>query len=226
MELGNGVTVNFLEIAQNDPNLLLEAATEIVEAAQAESIALPQFAGANVVAATTQAEAEPEAERSIFDQLTAEQQERATAATAAQAEKFDRKESDFSVVKSTNEAGESIFAVALTATESLDLGNPKKAYDSKRNWDKVTTKDNDARFIIEVEGQKVDTRDKQDMQWLSVVAAANPEINEYVWRTGEQDLAGRDVAPIADLDAGQAYPDPFRRSFDDWCIGFRPVVVI
>ena len=155
-----------------------------------------------------------------------ERRERATRVTTALAEKFKRPESDFSVINSTNEAGENICAVALTATERLDLGDSSKTYDPKRNWNKVTAKDNDSRFIIKVDGQKVDTRESQNMQWLKAVAAANPEINEWVWRTGEKEKADRDGAPLASLCVGQADASQYYRPSDYWSTGFRPVVVI
>ena len=228
MEFGNGVTVDYLELARTNPDLLLVAVAEIAEAAKAECITIPQFAGANAVGAAVAPESktEPETEHNILDELSAEQKERAVATTTALAEKFGRDEADFSVVKSVNEAGEAVFAVALTATDKIDLGDPAKTYDSKRNWNKGIAKDDDPRFIIEVEGNKIDTRNSIDMKWLKVVAAANPKIREWVWRFGEKHLAVRGLAPIAYLRDGRADPGRDYRAGGHWDVGFRPVVVI
>lgn len=229
MDLGNGVKINFGEL---DPSLLPVAAAELIDAAQAQGVELPQFAGAGAVGAAMTAEAEPEVESEspaealtdTFDTLTPEQQERATSLMVVLAEKFGRNESDFSVVKSVNERGEDIFAVALTATEGIDLGDPDKSYDPKRNWDNTTAED--SQFIVEVDGNKIDTRTPIDGELLKAVAAINPEINEWVWRTGEQDKAGGRDAPIAGLYDGQVGLCQYYRGGDGWSGRFRPAVVI
>lgn len=235
MELRNGVSINFREMAQDTPGLLHVAVNEIVEAALAEGVMIPQFTGASAVAAATRTKKGPEAETTrpetkaaydIFDELTSEQKERAATATTALAEKFSREKSDFTVVKSTNETGEDIFAVALTATERLDLGDTSKAADAKRSWNNITAKDNDPRFIIKVGGQKIDTREAQNMQWLQAIVAANPDIGEWVWRTGEQEEAGSIAAPVACLVGGHAYASWGRRSDGSRSAAFRPIIVI
>ena len=162
----------------------------------------------------TETEAEGET-RDVHESPEAlERRERAVRVTTALAEKFQRLNRTSPVINAANEAGENVCAVALTATERLDLGDPSKTYDAKRNWNKVIAEDNDPRFIIEVDGQKVDTRESQNMQWLKAVAAANPDINEWVWRTGEKERADRYGAPIAGLSGGQADADRHYRSDD------------
>jgi hypothetical protein len=237
MELGNGVTIDFTEIAQNNPGLLRAAVAEIAEAAAAENITdIPQFAGANAVGAALEAETGSEAtttatdieaeppkiEVSVFDTLTPEKQERARKETAALAEKYDRPVSDFSVISYVNEAGKEVICVALTATEGHDLGDPAKTWDPKRNWDETLKQQKDGQFVIEVDGEPIDSLEDVDGSYLEAVAAANPEIYEWGWRVGEKDKADRDVAPVAGLCGGRVDLGRSVRSFGNSRVRVRP----
>lgn len=143
----------------------------------------------------------------------------------ALSKKFNCDKSDFSIVH-YKKVDKVISAVVLTATEGVDLGNLDKAHDSKRSWNKLMAKDDDRRFIIEVDGKEIDTREPIDGELLKAVDATNPEISEWIWRTGEKDKAGRDLAPIARLNEGEVRQYWVARSYDYRNFRFRPAVVL
>ena len=118
--------------------------------------------------------------------------------------------------------------VAYAGTKRLDLGNPVKNYDPARSWNTVMSNDekNVAMHTIDIDGQQIDTRKSTTLAVLKQVAASNPEIYEWAWRTGEPELAGRGSAPIASLGDGRVYDFQVGRGSDGDVIGLRPAVEI
>lgn len=177
----------------------------------------PQEFGNAAFGAVIDIESEPEA-------INPERAEKAAAITAALAEKFDRPESDFSVIKSVNKAGESIFDVALTATHGIEIGDQEKMYDSRRSENEMIAETYDPRFNIVVAGHRVDTRESTDLDLLRAIAAHNPEISEWVWRTGEPDKVDAEKAPVAYMHEGLAGATRISRANGLWFLKFRPSV--
>jgi hypothetical protein len=212
------------------------AASEIVDAAQAQGVELLQFAGASVANEATAAKAEPDPETDVLDELTPEQQARAADAVEALGDKYNRDYRDFSVVKLAYKKGEDVFAVVLTATKGIDLGNPKLRHDPKRGWDKLVAEADDSRFIVVVGGEKFDTRSPINGKLLKAVAKANPKIEEWAWCAGERHRANRLFAPITRMSSGLVgqSTNGGPATFGGWCvrgadgryIRFRPAVVI
>lgn len=48
--------------------------------------------------------------------------------------------------------------VMYTAVSGLELGDPREARDEKRSWDSIMADPEDERFVMEINGRKVDTR--------------------------------------------------------------------
>lgn len=169
MDLGNGVEIKFGNFT---PEQLQTAATEIIEAAQGRGIELPLFAGTSIlhsavedltegssVEADQSLEAQPKVEHlSVFRELNEEQQEKAVTLMTAMAEKFGVNFEDFSVVKSVGEDGGDCYTVVYAATTGIDIGDPEKDSDSKRSWESILSEEAEDAFIIELDGQSVDTR--------------------------------------------------------------------
>ncbi len=185
-----------------------------------------------------------EAEVSTVLDLTPEQQEKAAKVKAALAEKFGVTEIVFSTLKVTTEEGDERLIVAFDARSGIDLGGKRKDYDPKRSWNSIFDKKNDGKFIIEVDGQKFDSRlGMTRATYEAMVAEArvyvealplhdSRELSEqngepwtWTWLTGEE--ADRDVAPIADVGGdGQVYSFWNRRDDGYRDMRFRPAVVI
>lgn len=118
--------------------------------------------------------------------------------------------------------------VAYAGTKRLDHGNPDKNYDQARSWNAVMSNDekNVAKHTIDIDGQQIDTRKSTTLAVLKQVAASNPEISEWAWRTGEPELADRDDAPLASLGDGRVGGRQGYRDGDGGRIGLRPAVEI
>jgi len=162
----------------------------------------------------------------VFDELTPEKQQRVCDVIEALGDTFNRDYRDFSVVKLANEVGDTVYAVALTSTARLDLGDQDKTYDSKRNWNDGIAEDDDPRFTIEVNGERIDTRSAITIESSKVVAATNREIDEWIWLFGQKAEADTIGAPMARIQGGQAFLCTGKRMAGSWGIGFRPIVVI
>jgi len=198
--------------------------------------------GSGQVESDPVAKPEAKAETSVFDQLSAEQQEKATKLTTAMAEKFGVSKEDFSVLRTTAEDGSDRFTLAYTAGNGLDMANSKEDYDPRRSWNGLFDKKADKNFMIEVDGQKIDSRtgmteaaydafiadakargDKSlpDSQPL---ANENGELWTATWLTGEK--AARGHARVADVRVDRVSADWYDRGDGGRVRRFRPAVVI
>jgi len=129
-------------------------------------------------------------------------------------------------VENEQDPNDPILMLAYTATDLLDLGDPSKTYDPKRNWDTIMGEGNNNKRMIEINGEQIDLYANQTLATLSAIANANPEISEWVWRTGEAELVHQSCAPIASVFVGWANDRQKDGAFDYVGIGFRPAVVI
>lgn len=196
--------------------------------ALAETVMPPRAAFDNV--SNTQTEAKEYFEDpSIYEELSAEQLEKVARIKAALADKFDRDETDFGVIKVEwpSRPNDPDYLVALTATEGVDVGNPDKVYNSNRGWDRIMENPEDARFLINVDGQQIDTRTRVVLSSLTMTARANPNINEVVWLTGAKHNDELESAPTAKISNGMIEGRMAQRGFDTRTnILFRPVVSV
>lgn len=185
-------------------------------------------------------QAEPETIK--IDQLSAEQREKAAKLNIAMAEKFGVSAEDFSVLKTTAEDGSGRFTVAYTVGNGLDMGNSKKDYDAKRSCNGLFDKKADKDFMIEVDGQKIDTRTGMtEAAYAAFIADAKasnvdplPDSQELAnkngkpwtatWLTGEE--ADRISARVAYVDDGQVFAGWDFRDDGYRDVRFRPAVVI
>ncbi len=78
-----------------------------------------------------------------------------TATIAAMAEHYKAKPEEFSLINFEREDGTKVNTVMYTAPQGLDLGEPTQTRDPKRSYNAVI---NDNSHILEIDGQKVDTR--------------------------------------------------------------------
>jgi hypothetical protein len=156
----------------------------------------------------------------IWKLLTPEQRAKAKQEITRLAGEFKRPEDEFDliiskIVDENDNVIADVFKVMHTATKGIDLGNnPKKDYDPKRNWDSS---------VAETKRLNLSGITLEDAVAL---AAANPEINEWVWLTGEAKRAGRVSAPIAVVDGSRARRSLCVRQGSSRRIAFRPAVVI
>src|SRR5690606_36828029 len=112
---------------------------------------LASYAGMTAIVSAVEPVEPSEQSTDVFAMLTPEQQERATKLTGAMDEKFGVDEKDFSVL----ETKDGTKAVAYTAGNGIDLGDPTKTVDKKRSWNSIFDKKNAKNFMIEVDGKKV-----------------------------------------------------------------------
>ncbi len=162
---------------------------------------------------------QPETEKpNPWDLLSPEQTTSAKEVIKELAGKFNRDEAEFDLVQSiiVNEFDEleDVFKIMHTATKGIDLGNPNREFDPKRNWGGSLKK------TRELELSGITLADAQ------ALAMTNPEINEWVWLTGEENRADRSNAPIAGVNGLHADRDMLGREYDYRSITFRPAVVI
>jgi len=153
-----------------------------------------------------------------WEHLSPEQTAKAEEEIIRLAKEWKRDKTDFGLIKSSvvdKEGNEiAVFKVVLTSTEAIDLGNPEQDRDPERNWDNT-----------------VETVEKFGLSGLTLqdareLARTNPEIREWLWRTGQPELAGRGLAPLASVSDGQALGYQSVSAYDYDGIGFRPAVVI
>ena len=137
---------------------------------------------------------------------------------------------DFSLIPATraNKDGqvEETFAVALSATQAVDLSNRSKIYDKKRSWDSIDPTKANKQFMVTVNGKEFDERKGVTLEAMRELTALNPEINEWIWETGRPDLTVEHSAPIVRADAGYAYRVRVSRDYDIDDIVLRPIVVL
>ena len=154
--------------------------------------------------------------------LSPEQTAKAEEEITRLAEVWDRDKTDFGLIESSfvdKEGNETaVFKVVLTSTKAIDLGDPEHRYDPKRNWDNT------------VETVKKFGLSGLTLQDARVLAKTNPKIDEWVWLTGQPELAGRGrgrgLAPIMSVYGGQTGDSQVAGTDDIVFIGFRPAVVI
>lgn len=165
--------------------------------------------------------------------LTPEQQKKADGAVAAMAEKFGVAPEGFSILRTKADDGREGIVVALTSPNGLYKGS----------WNQIMDKKSDKDFVIEVDGQKVDTRkgmtratyrafitEAQAQSPNNPLPDSNPLSKENgepwtaTWLTGEQ--AGVRNAPCAGVNAGQGYEYWYYRGNDRRGLRVRPAVVI
>lgn len=174
----------------------------------------------NSASNTTESELPEPEKNDTWKLLTPEQRAKAKQEITRLAGEFERPEDEFDLIMSkiVNKNGKvtaDVFKVMHTATKGIDLGNnPKKDYDPKRNWDSS---------VAETKRLNLSGITLED---AAALAAANPEINEWVWLTGEAKRAGRRSAPIAVVSGSHAYCYMDVRRYDRRYIAFRPAVVI
>lgn len=141
------------------------------------------------------AEPEPQPEKPLTGEelaklldshLSDEDHEKAGLAKHALAEKFSRDIEDFSMIGEINEDGDPRIIVALTATGGIDLGLDGGTADETRGWNYASEPD-DPRFIIDINGKKIDTRKDINEQTLRMLAEFNKEICETVWDTNSEE---------------------------------------
>jgi len=180
-------------------------------------------------------------ETSLFDQLTAEQQEKATKVIGVMAEQFGVSAEDFSVLRVSGENGDEQLVVAHTAGNGIDLGDPKKDYDPTRSWNSIFDKKNAKNFMIKIDGQTLDTRSGMtEATYRAFIAVAeargemlpdsrplskqNGEVWTATWLTGED--ADRGDAVIARVVGGQVYVYWRHRGRGRRALRVRPAVVL
>lgn len=161
--------------------------------------------------------------------LSAERREAAVATREVLAKKYERPESDFSLVKTTSEKDgkvEDVFAVVLSATQGIDLGNPRKTFDKKRSWNSIDPQNPNDEFMVEVKGKMVDERKGLTLEVMRELTAQDPKINEWIWETGRPDLAAGRLVPVVDAVVGGAYRRHVPRGAVGYNFAFRPAVVL
>lgn len=204
---------------------------------------LASYAGMTAIVSAVEPVEPSEQSTDVFAMLTPEQQERATKLTGAMAEKFGVDEKDFSVL----ETKDGTKAVAYTAGNGIDLGDPTKTVDKKRSWNSIFDKKNAKNFMIEVDGKKVDTRAGMTSDvYDAMVDGAKARGDEFLpdspqlsksdengqpWTltlmTGEPESADEINAPIRDVSGdGRVYGLWVYRVNDIAHVRFRPAVVI
>ena len=204
---------------------------------------LASYAGMTAIVSAVESVEPSEQPVDVFDTLTPEQQERATKLTGAMAEKFGVDAKDFSVL----ETEDGIKAVAYTAGNGIDLGDPTKTVDKKRSWNSIFDKKNAQNFMVEVDGKQVDTRtgmtsDVYDAMVDGAKARGDeflpdsPQLsesdeNDQPWTitlmTGEPERADEFRAPYRDVtEDGHVNGSWVNRDGDIGDVRFRPAVVI
>jgi hypothetical protein len=172
----------------------------------------------NSASNTTESELPEPEKNDTWKLLTPEQRAKAKQEITRLAGEFNRDEAEFDLVQSriVNELYElkDVFKIMHTATKGIDLGNPNKEFDPKRNWDGSLKK------TRELELSGITLADAQ------ALAMTNPEINEWVWLTGEKDRAVRYHAPVAYVAGSRAFRRMSDREDVSRVITFRPAVVI
>lgn len=169
----------------------------------------------------------------VSKMLTPEQLRKTEAARTAMAVQFEylgARAEDFKLIMHavTDEKGEKYNRVTLifAADKGLDLGDPKKSYDPKRSWNGLTDTINGDNFTVDVDGHKFDTRSSTDLALLEELAKTNPQIYEWIWRTGEPEKADAELAPFAYLESGDANCGMSVRRSSGRGRAFRPAVII
>ena len=158
--------------------------------------------------------------------IGAMQLEHAEHITEALAAQFARSGSDFAVINFTDHLGKNRLAVALIADEGIDVGEAGKTWDKRRSWDKIMARKEEGYFKLRLDGREIDVLEHVDGSLLMAIAAINPKINEWVWRTGEKEKATDEGAPIALLSMGRAILDLDFRSDDYKNTRIRPTIVL
>jgi hypothetical protein len=156
----------------------------------------------------------------IWKLLTPEQRAKAKREITRLAGEFGRDKTEFDLIMSkiVDQDGNEIapvLKVIHTATKGIDLGNnPNKDYDPKRNW---------GNSVAETKRLNLSGITLED---AAALAAVNPEINEWVWLTGEAKRADRRSAPVAYVYESQTGRGMRDRQIDYRYVAFRPAVVI
>ncbi len=235
-----------LEVAYGEmPHI--EAAQEAMEAGKfqetAGHLALAESSG--ITAGNNYIEAEQARVSSLREQIgiganpeAAETEStfetKVTATIAAMAERYKAKPEDFSLISFEREDGTKVNTVMYTAPQGLDLGEPTQTRDQKRSYNAVM---NDNSHILEIDGQKVDTRTGSTAE--AYKAFINQEIaNQTSPLPDSQDLApwtltlltgeraGSDRARYGDVDGDESRVDWFGRDNGRQVVRFRPAVEI
>lgn len=105
-----------------------------------------------------EAEQEIEGESNPWLYLPMERHEVARQSRAAMAEKFGLPETDFSLVRVSQIDKPDKFVIVHSAPIGIDFGDPEKADDEERSYNKIIDGARAPEFIIEVNGQMLDTR--------------------------------------------------------------------
>ena len=174
----------------------------------------------NSASNTTESELPEPEKNDTWKLLTPEQGTKAEQEITRLAGEFERPEDEFDLIisKIVDKNGKPIadvFKVMHTATKGIDLSNnPNKEFDAKRNW---------TNSVVETDLRNLSGVTLED---AAALAAANPEIYEWVWLTGEAKRAGRNYAPIALVNESLADRFMYGREYDYRNVTFRPAVVI
>jgi len=164
----------------------------------------------------------------IWGSLSAEQKQYAESARTALSVEFQRHVGEFDLIKTENpeDPAKAQILLALTATQRLDLGDPALSYDPKRSWYGIMGARNNPERRVIIDGKRTDVYATQTLAVLNAIAKANPEINEWVWCTGEPERADFDYGPVVHLSGGRASVSQNSRGSGSAALGFRPAVVI
>lgn len=205
-----------------DRQELLGIAEALPKVLADRGIELPATVGSTAVTTELdQAPTIPTWEQSLTV-LPAERRSEFVADREALAKEYKRPESDFSLITTSREVDGEVkdFAtVVLGTTKGIDLGDPRKIFDKKRNWNNIDPTKPNEQFMVKVNGQEVDTREGLTLEVMRELTARNPEINEWVWETGRPELAGDHSAPIVRARGGVA-----SRGFRSRGVGHRVFV--
>lgn len=231
----NGIKVN-VDAAELEDIELVRAVEEITAEADSRGLDLWKPIGGvafdgSIVESTL---AKPTWEQQLeLSGLSPERREKATTTRDALVQKYESEgysADNFSLIKTSSEGKhgklEDVFAVVLSATRAIDLGDPKKTYDPMRSWDSIDPAKPIKQFMVEVNGQEEDTRKGLTLEVMSELAARDPKIDERIWETGAPERADDHLAPVVVAYRGVAYRDRSLRGNGSGDVVFRPAVVI
>jgi hypothetical protein len=229
-----------VEIALQSNEALLHAADEIQAELVTRGIALPNSVVSGALEHTVEAPDNAREPEGAWVSLSPEQAERAHAVISAMSEKFAVNEQDFSLVEAKAADGGKTITV-MFAGNGIDLGDYTKEYDRKRCWNSIFARYNSRLFVVEVNGQQLDTRTGMTEAAYKALAAdakmrgiappdseqmarENDDFWTWSWLTGEQ--ADGSFARLADVHYTGPRMGWYPREHRYWHARFRPAVVI
>lgn len=163
--------------------------------------------------------------------LTPEQKQKAAQVKTAMAEKFGREETDFSVIRTVDEDGNDHYSVALISTKGVDFPPKPKKLSQKRlySYQDIVADPEDERFIIEVDGAQIDTREAVTDSAILQLIKLNPKIKGYIWVAASGIQTGLFAPALNVVRGAHIGPKPtsyIEQDFEDSESQFYPVVRI